>query len=509
MPNTANVSISVQNQILGVGTPSGNVIFVMGKTLRGPNNDASTLINSPQQFVNLFGGEIATSTFPKLALALLASGAQLRVCSVKNTPVKAPALSVLQAALVLFTFRPKYAGLDYNNITVNILAASNGNVNYFNLSVVHALEPGLNELYPNLTIPGKPTVPQSNYLLDVIRLSKLIDVTYADISILAGTTFRPTNAAFAVVGGTDGTAVADTDYVGSVSAKTGFYAFNDYNEAFFVIAPEVSTAVVNNAGAAYCNMRQDLEFAAHLDNTNVDAASLVTARALITEDHPFYAIYAGGLKIPSSDGNSVIAISEVAHVVMQFTKMMADSTLGPWWSFAGPKRGNISGTLGVVNNFGSAASYNDLNQLANNQINVAATIDGVVRISGNFTGQKANNQQSFLSIQLLTIYIKKVLRPILDQYKEDPTDLPTFRQIYYNVKPFLDNLAKQETRCLWGYDWQGDQKATSLNNLQVNNKADVLMGKYKMVLKITPIASMQQLTLSIILTSQGVQFSTQ
>ena len=51
------------------------------------------------------------------------------------------------------------------------------------------------------------------------------------------------------------------------------------------------------------------------------------------------------------------------------------------------------------------------------------------------------------------------------------------------------------------YEWLGDQDATSYQDLQVNNEADVRAGKYKIVLKYKDIVPLQDILIDIIIDS--------
>lgn len=71
--------------------------------------------------------------------------------------------------------------------------------------------------------------------------------------------------------------------------------------------------------------------------------------------------------------------------------------------------------------------------------------------------------------------------------------------MWNQIRPFLDNLARTSTRALWKYEYMGDQDASSLDTLTVNQKNDVQMGKYKAYLKLWLIVPMIEVTLNIML----------
>ena len=63
----------------------------------------------------------------------------------------------------------------------------------------------------------------------------------------------------------------------------------------------------------------------------------------------------------------------------------------------------------------------------------------------------------------------------------------------------LDDLTSPSKRAIYRYDYQGDQDANSLDDLQINDPIDVQNGKYKINLKIWPIPSMQELNFNLML----------
>ena len=184
------------------------------------------------------------------------------------------------------------------------------------------------------------------------------------------------------------------------------------------------------------------------------------------------------------------------------------NNFGYWYSLAGWNKSQVQDALGVVTNFGSPASFVDLNTLANSQINMMVMKNGIVQLSGNFSGQYAADQMRFLNIVFLTIGLKRTIKPVLEQYLEEPNDTITFSKIYYHLKPLLDKLASPDYRAIYKYEYYGDQFANNIDELQINNKIDVQNGKYKINLKIWAIPSMQELTFNLMLVQgEGVYIS--
>ncbi len=247
-------------------------------------------------------------------------------------------------------------------------------------------------------------------------------------------------------------------------------------------------------------------FFAHLANTLDEAADLTAERTSIGNNTPYLAMFGGGIRLREERTLVEKSYSEMGDVLG--IAAYVHNNFGPWYSLAGWNRSQVQDALGVVNNFGTPSSFADLNTIANSQINMMVQKNGITQISGNFSGQLANDQMKFLSVVFLTLYLKRVLKPILEQYLEEPNDTLTFKKIYYHLKPFLDRLTSPDYRALYKYEYYGDQDANTIDNLQVNNPVDVQNGKYKINLKIWPIPSMQELTFNLMLVQgEGVYIS--
>jgi hypothetical protein len=405
------------------------------------------------------------------------------------------------AGNLLFTIEPKFEGENYNNWVVSITTATNGGANYFDLSITNSVESGLDETYQNLTITGTPTVGESDYLNTLNTYSNNFTVTYYDLSSLLVAP-RPTNSSLQFKDGDDGGTTLDTDYSGDSAAKTGIFAFDAYEDSYQLVIPHKNTTAIHTAGSAYAANRKDLVYWAHLDHL-LDKTNLIAARTALNIDSKFTAFFSGGVKVLHPVTNDELLIPEVADLMANAA--LSDQNFGPWYSFAGYNRGVITNAIGLGgSNYGTPASFADLNDIANAQINMSVIKDSNIMLWGNFSGQLPNDPEKYLNIVRLIIYLQKSLKPTLERYIEEPNDIPTFKRIYYTVKPFLDSLLTN--RAVFEYEWQGDQDATDLNSLQVNDPNDVSLGKYKVNFLIKPIASMQEISVNIIIAPAGVSF---
>lgn len=212
----------------------------------------------------------------------------------------------------------------------------------------------------------------------------------------------------------------------------------------------------------------------------------------------YVAYFGGGIKYYNADGNLVD--SDVMGTIFGLGDASA-SQYGPWKSFAGMNRGIIYDGNGPVSpNYGSPSRTKELNELAQNYVNIICVKD--VPNQGKqtllwhcFSSQVKQDSERFLAIVRLNLYLKKNLRPILERYLEEPNIWNTWNKIYLEVKPMLDNLVDEDA--MSEYQWMGDQDANSYADLSVNTEADVRQGKYKAILKFKDIVPMQEITMGI------------
>lgn len=209
----------------------------------------------------------------------------------------------------------------------------------------------------------------------------------------------------------------------------------------------------------------------------------------------FIAYFSCGLKYYNAQGN--LSNCDVMGTVFGLADTSA-TAYGPWRSFAGMNRGVAYDANGPVSpNYGAPSRYEQLNELAQHYANTFVIKD--TPSSGKrtmlwhcFTSQVKQDSYRFLSIVQLSLYLKKSLRPILDKYIEEPNVWSTWKNIYLEGKPIMDNLVDQDA--ISEYTWMGDQDASSWADLQVNNEADARQGKYKLIIKFKDIVPMQEVT---------------
>jgi phage tail sheath protein FI len=510
-PNVKFRTVDLTQQ---VEKPANGITFVVGKAIKGPVNDPSTIINSWPQFVKLHGGLMSDDNTPLLVKRLLDKGGAIRFCRVAHytTISDASTLTMVKAVAdapvwdvsdnELFELVMKYPGAYYNNYKFDIMDASNGADGYFNLKIYNVEDDTDYELYQNLTITGAPTVQDSDYLKDITNNSRLVDVVYKDLSVLTAIQpITPVNETYTFENGEDSDAIVDADIIGDSASKTGLYGFNDYDDAYqIIILTNTPSDTVLTAASSYADARQDLMFFTHLNATT--KATLLGKKNSTNIVSKFTAFFGGFIKVLNPVNNQQIEITNIADIAALAS--LSDINFGPWYNFSGNKRGIITNTLSVNPNFGTAGSVADLNELANKQINMVINRDNAIKLASNFTAQQKQSQESFIGVMRGIMYIKKALRPLLEDYLDEPNDMKTWKTIFYQVTPFLDSMVTG--RALYSYQWLGDQDAKSLSDLIINDPADVTNGKYKVRLMLSFIPGIQEIAVDLVLTPGNISF---
>lgn len=336
-----------------------------------------------------------------------------------------------------------------------------------------------------------------------------------------------TSRTYSVVQGSLG-----TDSVSLVNTQLAIDALADYNDAYQVALSHVDQWLTGGGASSIEGMTLDCIKAYNYWVTNyanlfeavlyVEVPSSISTYAdllgAIQKLIPSIgykknvAYFGGGIKYYNDGG--ILQSCSVIGTVLGLGDTAA-STYGPWYSFAGMNRGIVADAQGsVIENQGSPSKVNNLQTLAEWYLNLfvikdTPTAGKRTMLWHNFTSNPVNDSEKFLSIVRLNLYLKKNLRPILESYLEEPNTFSTWQDIYQEAKDkVLDPLLGT---AMTEYTWQGDQDATSYEDLQVNTEADVRQGKYKVILTYEDIVPLQEVTINIVIdaASQSISIDTE
>lgn len=401
----------------------------------------------------------------------------------------------------IFSLAPKYPGQDYDNLKFVVAAGSNGQAGYWDLQIIFRGETNLNETYRNILIPGSPTANASLYLSEVVKKSKLVSVTYNDLSAIVTNPIVPVPFAISLFGGDDGDALVAADYIGDSAGKTGLYIFDGTDDvAQIAILNGAVPAGVHAAGFAYAEARKDLQYFGYVSGET--EAEVIAAKDALLLDSSYGMLFSGDIYVLDPQTDLQLQIPSLGDILG--LAAYSEKNFGLWYSFSGYNRGLIQSSLGAANQWGSPGNKANLDALANRQINVVINRSKRTMLWGSFTGQLATSQLSLANVRRFHIYLKKVLGPVLEQFIEEPCDITMFKQAFLVGKRIMDPLIP--ARAIFDYRWEGDQFADEPSQFKVNDPDDVSLGKYKVKLFVKDIASLQEFAIEVTLTPAGVSF---
>ena len=540
MSNSPILKVNLKNNNVESTVPLNGVSVVLARTTKGPQNDPSTLISSLSQFSKVYGKEIVPDGSISNIEKALAGGSTLRIVRVQSsdatkglvgtkdkdlfsiqvgsikigfglqTKYKGDSIGsgstyTFQAALngssvvykvvdadgntildsgTMFTFKSK----DDNNAAVfDYLALSN----FFQSN--QYFEPILTTVSNQITsiegmIDWLSTVDGSNQTITVQFNSAALTTTYASVN---GTP------------GNQGTTPTLQDW------ETAFESILDFNDMYQVIASHIHQHLPTDSikfhsfVKTYADKLQEWIYYIECPKINDTKAKMIAwmNTTLAAVGHSMFIAYFGaGIKYYNNAGilkdcdvlGSVIGLGDASAI-----------NYGPYKSFAGMNRGTLPDALGPVSpNYGSPSRYDDINDLAHSYLNLIVVKDTkssgkVAMLWHNFTSQVKQDSFRFISNVRLVLYMKKQFRPIIESYFEEPNIWGSWKRLYLEAKPIIDDLVTNEA--ITDPNWMGDQDATSWSDLQINNEADARQGKYHAQFKFKDVATMQEITLDLVI----------
>ena len=540
MSNSPILKFNLKNNNVESTVPLNGVSVVLARTTKGPQNDPSTLISSLSQFSKVYGKEIVPDGSISNIEKALAGGSTLRIVRVqgsdatkglvgtkdkdlfsiqvgsikigfglqtkyKGDSIGSGSTYAFQAALngssvvykvvdadgntildsgTMFTFKSK----DDNNAAVfDYLALSN----FFQSN--QYFEPIITTPNGQITsiegmIDWLSTVDGSNQTITVQFNSAELTTTYTSVN---GTP------------GNQGTTPTLQDW------ETAFESILDFNDMYQVIASHIHQHLPTDSiefhafVKTYADKLQEWIYYIECPKINDTKAKMIAwmNTTLASVGHSMFIAYFGaGIKYYNNAGilkdcdvlGSVIGLGDASAI-----------NYGPYKSFAGMNRGTLPDALGPVSpNYGSPSRYDDINDLAHSYLNlivVKATKSSgkVAMLWHNFTSQVKQDSFRFISNVRLVLYMKKQFRPIIESYFEEPNIWGSWKRIYLEAKPIIDDLVTNEA--ITDPNWIGDQDATSWSDLQINNEADARQGKYHVQFKFKDVATMQEITLDLVI----------
>src|SRR5512138_3051285 len=292
-------------KVRGISSAPTSVAGAVGITERGPIGVA-TLCNSFDDYESTFGGFSANSELALAAMGFFQNGGSelwvvrtAHYADVSN-PLAVTAMSSFvtlpNGATDILTVQAKECGAFGNRLKVEIRAATNGQVGYFDLLV---LDDGVyRETFPNLTL----TATAARYVETIVndassgsRLIKATDLHPASSTVLALGTYSLTGGSDGLVG------LTDADFVGTDAGKTGLHALDAVQSLSLLIVPGRATPAVHAAMLAYAEVEREGTVFAILDPPAAQSATAivtyVSTTAALENASEYGAIYWPRIKV--------------------------------------------------------------------------------------------------------------------------------------------------------------------------------------------------------------------
>lgn len=545
MPNTPKVNFNFSNENVEISVPQNGISHFCARTTKGKFNDPSVLISSFIQFQRLFGDEIVPDGSESNIKKALALGSKLRIARVAGGSASYGYLvddSTPKQFTITFTsptndtkdlvfkVRSIEQGTPFMDVYSSIYGKFNIDTSTGPNSVISFAQYA--ESAHTTLLDQRPILQWnvSKHLTDyqslVNFLNQCPNVTLEVVSfnsetnydIYAVVTWLSEHPEYipSMIADSNYYEIEDGDDGGASTTSTWEAAYNslkDYVDGYNLALSHIHQYLTSaDANSVYHTIAEDVmarkeiklmvEVPKPVNQTTAQYfAALKSMVGTIGQD-PMICYFGGGIKYYNHLG--IIRDCDVIGTVVGLHDACA-SKYGPWYSPAGQNRGIVPDAVGpVMENLGVPSQVDTLQEFAEWYMNLFVVKD--TRYAGkrtmlwhNFSSNPINNSEKFISIVNLNLYIKKQLRPILESYLEEPNTFETWKNIYYSVKPLLDELIIRNA--MTEYQWIGDQDATSYAELTVNTEDRVRQGYYRAKLKYKDIVTLQDITLDVIVSS--------
>lgn len=492
-----------------VAIAATGIAGVIGITERGEIG-VPKLVSSSVEFNRYFGNVLLDDDFSLLCIRALDAGAKLKVSRVAHYAdiTDKSSLSAAKASVTVggVTLTAINEGEWANGVTVTFLYPKSGRADRLDISISGSAIPDANVYVKDM--PLKPLIA------DVQRFNGLSTYYQMSVDTVGKTITQPTEAA-PVTGTTAGGAydlakIVEADYIGNVDTSTGLHAFDEDSQIMRIAVPTIATATMDDAIAAYVGNRNDIRGYLHtpVGMTGLGAIDYRYRKGAFADtgvavDNHLLSMTTGGLSITHPLTKAAYDITEVTDVLAIETKK--DSKFGQWFAGAGYERGRIPNTLGVLYNLGSSARADIADDVDSAGINPVIDHETFGRVYwGNGTMSQEDTMLKFENVSDLVVYAVRVLKKSADKGLFNPNDITEWQTLYNRVRPFFQLL--KDRRGVWDWSYQGDQTATSLDDITVNKREDVDRGKYVAIIGLKPKVAMKYIYIQLTVLNSSTSF---
>lgn len=471
------------------------VACVQGVTMKG-ELATPTLIEKWDDFLQIYGGFHPQSMFPYYCKRALDNGAKLYVSraanyddvNFKDTFDGVAAKAFLDGPTNTVRAVSLYPGLGYNNVQVIISGA---------LSPVCDITVRQSGMEDQKLTGVKRIVTRAELaainkqFIDKYRKKALINIvgTFA-IGDTATITLANTSGYITLSGGAQDLPILADNYKGASDGGTGWYAFNEIVDSKVIYNFDAPMPEVDAGLAEYCAKRKDMRFVIRTPleltaNGMEDYRMGTGAYSHQPLDTYFGKLIAGDIRV-FYNGAKVL-ISAIADVCALEMKKSLE-----WLVAAGLERGVLpNDVVGCPYNLLSPALRDDYNNIYEKGINaVGIHRTGKTVYWGNRTLLLDQTKLlKFDNVADLAMYIRETLLGIIEKFNFEPNDLKMYEQVYIAVKPFIESLEAGRAIHPGKWEWQGDQFASSVEDLQFNTLDDLQQGRFSADFLFAPIVA--------------------
>lgn len=534
MPSTPKINFNFINNNVEESSPLRGISTVVARTTKGPVLDPSTLIKGVTQFQRTFGEEIVPDGSVSNIQKALEGGSILRIVRVVG---KGATLGTVNEGNAVITIKlgNESKGLKLTtrgagepigtSSTYLVKFTKQQNTLYYEVVDANGitLESG-----PVFTYKTKDEANKTS--IDYLALAQWIHTNpYFKVSLVDGGNMESFLTELAKADGTtlaievtfedssEGTiGTTETEKPTSQEYIEALDYVRDYTDSYNVFFSHLEQHLGSTSEAikVYTQFRTVLdelnEFRGFIEVPwfNTDGSVRTKTQVLAATDQIISTIgnskwisyFTSGLKYNNSFG--ILQNSDVIGTVVGLADASATS-YGYNRSFAGVRRGVVPNAQGpVLPNYGSPARVTDLEDFAQHYLNLFVIKDTPsfgkrTLLWHNFTSQVKQDSFRFLGVTGLVLDIKKTLRPILESYIEEPNYWGTWKNMYLEIKPLIDEWVTNEA--MTDPKWEGDQNATSWNDLVINTEAEARSGHYKARFRFKDIVALQDITLDVVI----------
>lgn len=349
------------------------------------------------------------------------------------------------------------------------------------------------EVFKNLSMDESKT---NHVEIVVNEVSEFIAVDDLSASANAASD-RPAVGTFSLAAGDDGiTGLADADFIGDSSQRTGFYAFDEIDALNILLAPGVTTAQVIAGGITYAESRKDLLFIAEppVQLEPLEAVDFRKGQGGYTHaafNSSYAALYYPWLEVSdplTGKSKLVPPTGAVAGCIAR-----SDQKTDVWYAPAGIDRGRVFNVLSLA----YKTSRGERDVLYSEGINVIASFpDTGINIWGQKTLQSQPSALDRINVRRLMMYVEEAISQSSRFVVFEPNNSQTWRALVRLISPFLQNIKSKGG--FYDFRVQCDEETNTAQMIDQNQMVCRVFVK--------PTKTAEFVELNFILTATGADF---